>query len=199
MSESILAGKLPAEVKLELRDIEHLERAFANNSTDARPQVYSALLALARRALEAEKPPTGEVTREHREAAIVVCGGPGPCCKKWALDGEFEKSLHERPRLVAQLLATRGRQAYQRGRAEAQAELAAAISALVSAIRLPAYHPQRDSLSWLAGRVVGELDELRRQMAQGGWVAVTPENEELFEALGRAADELERAQKGGGR
>ncbi len=45
--KSILAGQLPkGEVKLELHDIDHLEREFARNSTDSTPAV---LLALADR------------------------------------------------------------------------------------------------------------------------------------------------------
>jgi hypothetical protein len=43
----------------DLEWLECLERDFARNSTDARPQTYSKLLTLARRALE-QPAPTGE-------------------------------------------------------------------------------------------------------------------------------------------
>lgn len=89
---SILAGKLPAgvEVVLVLRDIDHLQRDFARHRTDARPQVYGALLTLARRALEqtADGPAADDLDPVHRNAAASVLGS----LEGWSVTSKLDGS-----------------------------------------------------------------------------------------------------------
>src|SRR6478735_2269136 len=64
----------------------------------------------------AAKEPT--VERRHREEAIELSGGPGPCCRKLAADGKFEASLHQRPAAIAQAIADAEQRGYERGLAD---------------------------------------------------------------------------------
>lgn len=78
---------------------------------------YDRLLALARRALE-QPTPTGEVTREHREAAQACCEGMHGVFLRPMFEtiGDQDRAIAD----IAQLLATREAAAYQRGLESAQ-------------------------------------------------------------------------------